>query len=120
MSPLLKTQSLSTQSRTMILLSLIIFASSLFLLTKDASAGRYKLTCKGPYQLVQGNLIATPPCENAYIAKVAQSYGYKVSVKQVRNNVHKKIEICQHIGHDSRISEYCDEYNNIGGRGVGR
>jgi|GEM_PF-4509515 len=120
MSPLLKTSSLSTQSRTMILLSLIIFSSVLFLLTKDAAAGRYKLTCKGPYQVVQGNLIATPPCENSYIAKVARSYGYKVSAKQVRNNIHKKIEICQHIGHDSRISDYCNQYNDIGSPSIGR
>ena len=119
MSPLLQKSNLSNQMKTMILTSLIIFSSALLLLTKEASAGKYKLTCKGPYQVVQGNLLATPPCENAYIAKVAQSYGYKVTVKQVRNNIHKKIEICQHIGHDSRISEYCDEYNSFG-RSYGR
>ena len=91
MSPLLQKSNLSNQMKTMILMSLIIFSSALLLLTKEASAGKYKLTCKGPYQVVQGNLLATPPCENAYIAKVAQSYGYKVSVKQVRNNIHTKM-----------------------------
>ena len=111
MSPLMKTTKLTTQTKIMILASLVIFSSALMLATKDASAGKYKLKCKGPYQVVQGNLIATPPCENAYIAKVARSYGHKVTAKQVRNNYHKKLEICDHIGHDTRISEYRPEYN---------
>lgn len=120
MSPLLQKSNLSNQMKTMILLSLIAFSSALLLLTNEASAGKYKLKCKGPYQVIQGNLLATPPCENAYIAKVARTYGYKVSAKQVRNNVHKKMEICQHIGHDSRISELCDEYNDFGKPSFGR
>ena len=111
MSPLTKT-SLTTQTKIMILASLVIFSTPLLLLSKDASAGKYKLKCEGPYQIVQGNYIATPPCENSYIAKVARSYGYKVTAKQVRNNFHKKLEICDHIGHDSRISELCPNYKN--------
>lgn len=112
MSPILKSSYLSVQSRTLILASLIIFSSAILLISSEANAGKYKLKCKGPYQVVQGNLISTPPCENSYIAEVARSYGYRVSAKQVRNNVHKKMEICQHIGHDSRISEFCNQYNN--------
>lgn len=113
MSPLMKTSKLTTQTKIMILASLVIFSSALMLITKDASAGKYKLKCKGPYQVVQGNLISTPPCQNAYIAKVARSYGHRVTAKQVRNNFHKKLEICDHIGHDIRISDYCPKHRNV-------
>lgn len=78
------------------------------------AASRYKLKCKGPYQVVQGNLISTPPCEEAHLAKVARSYGFKVSVKQVRNNPNKKVYLCQMIGHDIRLSGICDGYKNPG------
>lgn len=114
MSPLMKTNKLTTQTKIMILASLVIFSSALMLITKDANAGKYRLKCKGPYQVVQGNLIATPPCENAYIAKVARSYGHRVTAKQVRNNFHKKLEICYHVGHDIRINHLCPKV----GRGV--
>jgi len=77
----------------------------------SAQAGRYKLKCKGQYQVVDGSLISTPPCQEAYIAKVARSYGYKVSARQIRKNPNKKISICQKLGHDIRISSVCGAYN---------
>lgn len=73
-------------------------------------AGPYKLKCKGPYQIIQGQLLSTPPCEEAYIAKVARSYGYKVSTKDIRNNPNKKIQICNHIGYDNRLHSICGAY----------
>ncbi len=88
----------------------------LFVSMNSAQAGRYKLKCQGQYQLVDGSLISTPPCQEAYIAKVARSYGYKVSARQIRKNPNKKVSLCQRLGHDIRISNICGAYNlNAGG-----
>lgn len=76
------------------------------------AASRYKIKCKDHYQLVQGNWISTTPCEEEYIAKVARSYGYKVSVNQIRNNPNKKAYVCQQLGHDTRISNICGAYGD--------
>ncbi len=87
--------------------------TAIFILPPENSqAGRYKLKCNGPYQIVQGQEIATPPCENNYIAKVARSYGYRVTGKQLSQNPNKKVHICAILGHDTRISSHCP-YRNI-------
>lgn len=108
---------MSITSKSYLVLCLALVGAVFLTISKEATAGKYKLKCEGPYQIVQGNKIHTPPCENSYIASVARSYGVKVSDYEVRNNVHKKMEICQFIGHDTRISDYCDIYN--GGRDHG-
>lgn len=97
-----------------LLAAIALVSATVALSSTEAIAGKYKLKCKGPYQIVQGQQIATPPCEEQYLAKVARTYGVKVSVKQIRNNPHKKIELCQFIGHDIRLVGICDGYNDIG------
>lgn len=94
------------------ILSLAIMAISIIIQPADLYAGRYKIKCDRQYQLVQGSWISTPPCEEAYIAKVARSYGYKVTTRQIRNNPNKKISICLQLGHDTRIKEICGAYSN--------
>ena len=87
-----------------------LFAISLFAATNSAEAGRYKLKCKGPYQIINGNLLATPPCEDRYIAKIARSYGYRVTAKQIGNGNTKAL-ICTNLSHDTRIRPHCGAYN---------
>ncbi len=69
-----------------------------------ASAGIY---CQGPWQIVNGSEIATPFCGDTYLAKVARSYGMRVSGRAVRVNPSVKAEVCRLIGHDNRASEIC-------------
>lgn len=73
----------------------------------QGEAGRYKLKCKGPYQIVQGSHIATPPCQDRYIARIARSYGYKVTARKLQRNPNLKVSICQILGHDTRIGDHC-------------
>lgn len=69
------------------------------------------IKCNGPYQIVQGNEIATPYCEDNYIAYVASHYhGIAVSPRAVRQNPNLKRDICRRIGHDIRVKAYCLEY----------
>lgn len=95
----------------MALFAAIFFAPAIFSSTQ-ATASKYKLKCDGQYQLVQGNWISTTPCEESYLAKIARSYGVRVTVKQIRNNPNKKIEICEFLNHDTRVQNLCGAYGN--------
>ena len=67
----------------------------------------HAIACKGAYQITSGGLIATPYCEDTYLAKVAQSYGLRVSSRSIRQNFNKKREVCYAVGHDTRVSDIC-------------
>jgi len=96
-------------------LAIIAFATTLIPIL-EAQAGRYKAKCRGPYQLVQGNWISSPICEDRVLAKVARSYGNNVRAKHVRKYAGSKIGICFAYGHDIRLSGICGAYRNIGRR----
>lgn len=68
------------------------------------------IECRGPYQLVQGQSIATPYCQDNYLAGVAREYGTRVSNSEIRNNPNKKAEVCRFVGHDNRVSHICQQY----------
>lgn len=69
-----------------------------------------RIACKGPYQIVQGNLLATPFCEDGYLASVAREYGKRISGSAIRSNPSLKRETCQFIGHDNRVAGICGDY----------
>ncbi len=76
-----------------------------------------KIRCKGPYQIIKGvGHLSTPYCEDNYLAAVAAKYGSRVSAKSIRNNPNKKQEVCQLVGHDTRVSSICSQYNDFGGQ----
>lgn len=95
--------------------SFSIIATLCFALTilpsVKAEAGRYGIVCKGQFQLVNGRWISTPPCEEAVIAKVARSYGYRYSTADVRNGALNKVAICHSFGNDIRLSGICGAYS---------
>jgi len=81
--------------------------------TADAGSG---IRCSGPYQYVKGvGKIATPYCEDKYLARVARSRGMKISNRAVRLNPHAKQDACDIAGHDIRVSGICSDYR-YGGR----
>jgi hypothetical protein len=88
---------------------LISVAALLFLchLGQVPTASAAGIVCREDYQLVQGNLIATPYCGDNYLAKVARTYGMRVSNAEIRNNPNRKREVCRFIGHDIRVSQIC-------------
>ncbi len=69
------------------------------------------IQCQGPYQVIKGHgLVATPYCENGYLASVAREYGMRVSADAVRNNPSVKEEVCHLIGADIRVKDTCAGY----------
>ena len=72
------------------------------------------INCKGQYQVVQGQLLATPYCEDNYLGKVARQYGVNVSDKTIRNNPNRKAEVCRFMGFDPRVSNICAHYRDGG------
>ena len=74
-----------------------------------------RIKCNGAYQIVRGHgEIATPYCEDRYLARVARSYGVRVSASAIRRSVSRKQEVCRHVGHDHRISHICQPYRREG------
>ncbi|ODR94217.1 hypothetical protein AUC69_03450 [Methyloceanibacter superfactus] len=69
-----------------------------------------RVQCKGNFQVSKYGLIATPYCEEEQIARVARSYGWKVTGAQIRNNPQKKVYTCQVLGHDIRMKGSCAGY----------
>lgn len=78
-----------------------------------------RIKCRNGNQLVAGNWISTPFCEDQRVAEVAAEYGMKVSAHSVRNNPSVKEEVCRLIGHDIRVNMACaTALPNLHGRGA--
>ena len=69
-----------------------------------------RIQCQGNFQVSKYGLIATPYCEEEQIAKVARSYGWKVTGRQVHRDPLKKVYLCQILGHDVRLKGSCAGY----------
>ncbi len=67
----------------------------------------HAITCQGAYQVTTSGPIATPYCEDNYLAQVARGYGIRVSNRTIRHNFNKKREVCYVVGHDTRVSDIC-------------
>lgn len=70
----------------------------------------HAIECEGEYQLSGGRLIATPYCQDEYLAQVARSYGIGASGREMRNSFSAKSSVCHAIGHDSRVREACSGF----------
>lgn len=82
-------------------------AGTMMLLALPAAAFAGGITCERGYQRVQGNLIATPYCQDQYLAEVARQYGFKASAKRIRSDPNYKKEICRYVFSDIRVQETC-------------
>jgi hypothetical protein len=65
------------------------------------------IRCENGFQRVQGNLIATPYCQDQYLAQVAREHGFKPSAAKIRNNPNYKKELCRFVFSDIRVQETC-------------
>jgi hypothetical protein len=73
-----------------------------------------EIRCVGSMQVVAGNLIETPWCEDDNLARVARSYGAKASAREIRQNPNLKQQLCRFIGYDLRVKDTCAGYRDEG------
>jgi hypothetical protein len=66
-----------------------------------------RIKCVKGSQRVQGKLIATPYCQDQYLAQVAREYGFKASAARIRNDPNYKKQICQFVFNDIRVQTTC-------------
>jgi hypothetical protein len=94
--------------------SLVLAIALVFFVVEPAEA---RIKCQGNFQVTKYGLIATPYCEEAQIARVARSYGERVTAAEVRNNPNKKVYLCRRFGGDNRLKGSCAGYGpDSGGR----
>ncbi len=65
------------------------------------------IECRDGNQLVQGNWLATPYCQDQLLAQVATERGFKASLAQIRNNPNYKKELCRSLFNDIRVQQTC-------------
>ena len=80
---------------------------AVLLIATLASPTAFAIKCENGYQRVQGNLIATPYCQDQLLAEVATSRGFKTSAAAIRNNPNHKKEICRFMFNDIRVQQTC-------------
>ena len=61
------------------------------------------IKCQDGSQLIQGNWMATPYCQDALLAQVATQRGFKTSFAAIRNNPNHKKELCRFLFSDIRV-----------------
>jgi hypothetical protein len=89
-------------------------ASGLFALAHGSAEAR--IVCDGNFQVVSGTYpVASLYCKERELARVARTFGWHVSVEQIRYSESKKAEVCRAIGFDNRVSEICGPYMPQGG-----
>jgi hypothetical protein len=93
------------------LTSVTTFLGAALFVAAVAEPASARIECQGNFMVTKKNgLIATPYCEEEQIAKVARSYGWKVTAKQVHNDPLTKVQICQVLGGDVRLKGSCAGY----------
>jgi len=58
-------------------------------------------------QLIQGNWMPTPYCQDLLLARVANARGFKTSFAEIRNNPNHKKELCRYLYTDIRVQVTC-------------
>ena len=72
-----------------------------------AASPAVAIKCQDGNQLVQGNWLATPYCQDQLLAQVANSRGFKTSFASIRNNPNHKKELCRFLYTDIRVQMTC-------------
>jgi hypothetical protein len=95
----------NTMHKALIPASLLLLAAA----AGPASA----IECDGNFQVQRdGTHIATPYCEDGYLAIVAREYGMHISAQAIRYNPSVKERACRLVGDDIRVKSTCDPYRN--------
>lgn len=75
------------------------------------------IKCIDGAQVVGGQLLITPYCQDKLLADVARGHGLKVSFAQIRNNPNTKRYVCALVGRDIRVQQTCIDAGIVGRRG---
>jgi hypothetical protein len=78
-----------------------------------AAPAEARIRCVKGYQIVNGQPISTPYCQDALVADVARDHGSRVSADAIRNNPNLKRRVCRFVGSDIRVTEACMNENVI-------
>ncbi len=96
----------------------MVLMVGLMILVAGSLAVEARIVCDGPFQVVKGHgSLATPYCEDEFLARVARQYGLRVKGSAVRANPHVKLDVCRLVGSDIRVSHICSDYRNNDGKG---
>lgn len=104
-------------NRTMSLVAVAAVLAPAFSARADARG----IVCRDGAQLVGGNYVITPYCQDELLAVVARDHGVRASAERIRNNPNFKRYICRFAGNDIRVYEYCsnDRPGRTGGGAAG-
>jgi hypothetical protein len=82
-------------------------AASLLAAIAAVAPATAAIKCQNGSQLVQGNWLATPYCQDQQLAEVATERGYTASAQKIRNNPNYKKELCRSLFTDIRVQMTC-------------
>jgi hypothetical protein len=94
-------------------LASVVLASGLLALAHGGAQAA--ILCDGNFQVVNGIPVGTPYCREMNLARVARTYGWRVSDEAIRYSESTKAQVCRAIGHDNRVEEICAPYRIDGG-----
>jgi hypothetical protein len=72
-----------------------------------AAPAMAEIKCQDGNQLVQGNWLATPYCQDKLLFQVANARGFKTTFAEIRNNPNHKKELCRFLYTDIRVQMTC-------------
>jgi hypothetical protein len=76
-----------------------------------------RIRCDGNFQIVRGQPVSTLYCQEQELARVARTFGWRVSVSEIRYSESRKAQVCRAIGFDNRVQQICAPYQAFGGDG---
>ncbi len=82
---------------------LTLFVASGCILATSASA----ISCKQGSQLVNGQWLETPYCQDQLLAQVGREHGFNSTAEHIRSNPNYKKEVCRFVFSDIRVQENC-------------
>lgn len=65
------------------------------------------IKCRDGAQLIQGNWLATPYCQDKLLFEVANARGFNTSFAAIRENPNHKKELCRFLFTDIRVQMTC-------------
>jgi hypothetical protein len=71
-----------------------------------------KIRCDEGFQAVNGSEIATPYCQDEYLAQIASKHGMRVTGAAIRSDPQAKEDACRLVGYDIRMQDHCTRYND--------
>jgi hypothetical protein len=87
-----------------------VLAFGLLTLHGAGEARAARIVCEGNVQVAKGQALPSPICRDRNLARVARSYGIRVTERKIRTSESTKAEVCRAIGFDNRVEEACAPY----------